>query len=134
MSIIYHKTNQNFTQKIATILALRLTKRFLQNKLYYNNFIKSGKIYFRIKVSFKDAPNIVTSARILKVKSSMLILLASSFQLEERERAAIMDRVKYEPIMAPTSTTCRQPDQKPLQERPPYARKEAESESDLNQV
>ena len=29
--------------------------------------------------------------------------------------AAIMDRVKYEPIMAPTSTTCRQADQKPLQ-------------------
>ena len=73
-------------------------------------------------------------SRILKAKFSMLILLASSFQLEERERAAIMDRVKYEPIMAPTSTTCRQPDQKPLQERPPYARKEAESESDLNQV
>ena len=43
-------------------------------------------------------------------------LLASSFQLEELEAgAAIMDRVKYEPIMAPTSTTCRQTDQNPLQ-------------------
>ena len=74
-----------YRQKIETNLALRFTKRFLQNKLY-DNSIKSGKIYFRIKVSFKNASNIVTFARILKVKFSMLILLASSFQLEEREQ------------------------------------------------
>ena len=79
------KQTKILPQKIATIIALRLTKRFLQNKLY-DNSIKSGKIYFRIKVSFKNASNIVTFARILKVKFSMLILLASSFQLEEREQ------------------------------------------------
>ena len=45
--------------------------------------------------------------------------------------AAIMDRVKYEPIMAPTSTTCRQADQKPLQGKPKYAGEKTESENEV---
>ena len=65
--LFIRKQTEILPQKIATILALRLTKRFLQIKLY-NKSIKSGQIYFRIKVSCKDASNIVIFCQNIKSK------------------------------------------------------------------
>ena len=48
--------------------------------------------------------------------------------------AAIMDRVKYEPIMAPTSTTCRQADQKPLQGKPNMQEKDRKWKWNVSQL